>query len=75
MHRLTAGYALVLIARTAASSMATGTPWDSVATFSLLGFDPASGEIGGACNRGFSVGNGVLWAASRRRRGHYAGDR
>ena len=32
-------------------------------TFSILGFDPVSGEIGGAvASRVFSVGNGVLWA-------------
>ena len=34
-----------------------------VATFSILGFDPATGEVGGAVqSRVFSVGNGVLWA-------------
>jgi len=33
-----------------------------VATFSILGFDPATGEIGGAVqSRVFSTGNGVLW--------------
>jgi len=38
-------------------------PWDPVATFSILGFDPATGEVGGAVqSRVFSVGNGVLWA-------------
>lgn len=32
-------------------------------TFSILGFDPATGEVGGAvASRVFSVGNGVLWA-------------
>lgn len=32
-------------------------------TFSILGFDPATGEAGGAVqSRVFSVGNGVLWA-------------
>jgi uncharacterized Ntn-hydrolase superfamily protein len=32
-------------------------------TFSILGFDPDTGEIGGAVqSRVFSVGNGVLWA-------------
>jgi uncharacterized Ntn-hydrolase superfamily protein len=37
--------------------------WSPVATFSILGYDPASGEIGGAVqSRVFSVGNGVLWA-------------
>lgn len=35
---------------------------EPVATFSILGFDPATGEIGGAVqSRVFSVGNGVLW--------------
>jgi uncharacterized Ntn-hydrolase superfamily protein len=32
-------------------------------TFSILGFDPETGELGGAVqSRVFSVGNGVLWA-------------
>jgi uncharacterized Ntn-hydrolase superfamily protein len=32
-------------------------------TFSILGYDPESGEIGGAVqSRVFSAGNGVLWA-------------
>lgn len=36
---------------------------DTVATFSILGFDPKTGEVGGAVqSRVFSVGNGVLWA-------------
>ena len=36
---------------------------EPVATFSILGYDPASGEVGGAVqSRVFSVGNGVLWA-------------
>jgi uncharacterized Ntn-hydrolase superfamily protein len=35
---------------------------DPVATYSILGFDPATGEIGGAVqSRVFAVGNGVLW--------------
>src|SRR5207247_395212 len=34
-----------------------------VATFSILGYDPESGEIGGAVqSRVFSVGPAVLWA-------------
>lgn len=34
-----------------------------VATFSILGFDADTGEVGGAVqSRVFSVGNGVLWA-------------
>jgi len=36
---------------------------DPVHTFSILGFDPETGEVGGAVqSRVFSVGNGVLWA-------------
>ena len=36
---------------------------DPVATFSILGFDPGTGEVGGAVqSRVFAVGNGVLWA-------------
>jgi Asp-tRNA(Asn)/Glu-tRNA(Gln) amidotransferase A subunit family amidase/uncharacterized Ntn-hydrolase superfamily protein len=34
-----------------------------LATFSILGYDPETGEVGGAVqSRVFSVGNGVLWA-------------
>jgi uncharacterized Ntn-hydrolase superfamily protein/creatinine amidohydrolase/Fe(II)-dependent formamide hydrolase-like protein len=41
----------------------TAAPWPPVATFSILGFDPETGEVGGAVqSRVFSVGNGVLWA-------------
>jgi uncharacterized Ntn-hydrolase superfamily protein len=37
-------------------------PPDPVATFSILGYDPTTGEVGGAVqSRVFSVGNGVLW--------------
>ncbi len=37
-------------------------PVAPVATFSILGYDPLSGEVGGAVqSRVFSVGNGVLW--------------
>lgn len=36
---------------------------DPVATFSILGYDPETHEVGGAVqSRVFSVGNGVLWA-------------
>ena len=52
--------ALVLIAPRA--SRAREALWDT-GTFSILGFDPATGEVGGAVqSRVFSVGNGVLWA-------------
>jgi uncharacterized Ntn-hydrolase superfamily protein len=40
-----------------------GGAQEPVATFSILGYDPATGEVGGAVqSRVFSVGNGVLWA-------------
>jgi uncharacterized Ntn-hydrolase superfamily protein len=40
----------------------TDLPWPT-GTFSILAYDPATGEIGGAVqSRVFSVGNGVLWA-------------
>ncbi|MEP6780319.1 MAG: DUF1028 domain-containing protein [Gemmatimonadaceae bacterium] len=38
-------------------------PWQIVGTFSILGFDPVTKEIGAAVqSRVFSVGNGVIWA-------------
>jgi uncharacterized Ntn-hydrolase superfamily protein len=46
----------------AAADAADAPLWDT-GTFSILGFDPATGEVGGAVqSRVFSVGNGVLWA-------------
>jgi uncharacterized Ntn-hydrolase superfamily protein len=40
----------------------TDGPWPT-GTFSILAYDPATGEIGAAVqSRVFSVGNGVLWA-------------
>jgi uncharacterized Ntn-hydrolase superfamily protein len=56
MMRLISAFVIALFAAAA--------PADSpVATFSILGMDPATGEIGGAVqSRVFSVGNGVLWA-------------
>lgn len=57
--------AILISSSVAAQSpgVATPPPWDPVATFSILGFDPATGEVGGAVqSRVFSVGNGVLWA-------------
>ena len=42
---------------------ATFEDLDFPGTFSILGFDPQTGEIGAAVqSRVFSVGNGVLWA-------------
>lgn len=59
--------ALLLAARGSAGAQASSAradiPWPPVATFSILGYDPATGEVGGAVqSRVFSVGNGVLWA-------------
>src|SRR5215813_6525728 len=46
-----------------AAAQQTTQPWPPVATFSILGFDQDTGEVGGAVqSRVFSVGNGVLWA-------------
>ena len=46
-----------------ATAAADDLPWPPVATFSILGYDPETGEVGGAVqSRVFAVGNGVLWA-------------
>ncbi len=51
--------AAVLVAFPRAQQDLSRTP----GTFSILGYDPATGEVGGAvASRVFSVGNGVLWA-------------
>ena len=48
--------------RAAVRPDATDIPWPT-GTFSILAYDPATGELGGAVqSRVFSVGNGVLWA-------------
>jgi uncharacterized Ntn-hydrolase superfamily protein len=48
--------------RRTAKSDTTDGPWPT-GTFSILAYDPATGEIGAAVqSRVFSVGNGVLWA-------------
>lgn len=53
---------LVIVAGLGLQPAAQMTP-DPVATFSILGYDPATGEVGGAVqSRVFSVGNGVLSA-------------
>lgn len=57
---------LIVLLLTALPSVTAGplaVREDPVATFSILGFDPATGEIGGVVqSRVFSAGNGVLWA-------------
>ncbi|MBY0507097.1 MAG: DUF1028 domain-containing protein [Bryobacteraceae bacterium] len=53
----------ILLFAVVALTAAAQEKWPPVATFSILGYDPATGEIGGAVqSRVFSVGNGVLWA-------------
>jgi uncharacterized Ntn-hydrolase superfamily protein len=55
---------LVLLARwpMVAPVRASESLWDT-GTFSILGYDPDTGEVGAAVqSRVFSVGNGVLWA-------------
>ncbi len=55
--------AMPVHAQSSGFSTAPPLPWPPVATFSILGFDSATGEVGGAVqSRVFSVGNGVLWA-------------
>jgi len=55
--------AVVVVWCVSAGFQASGQMPDPVATFSILGYDPATGEVGGAVqSRVFSVGNGVLWA-------------
>jgi uncharacterized Ntn-hydrolase superfamily protein len=63
--RLFLALATLLAAPLAAAAQQAGTQalGDTVATFSILAYDPATGEVGGAVqSRVFSVGNGVLWA-------------
>ena len=59
-------FGLALCAQMPAQQRSAGTGsegWSPVATFSILGYDPETGELGGAVqSRVFSVGNGVLWA-------------
>ena len=65
MMRVARTAIVLLIAGAALAPAAAGSgerPWET-GTFSILGYDPATGEIGGAVqSRVFSVGNGVLWA-------------
>src|SRR5688572_14738876 len=62
LSRLTLVFATVLSFTFLSAQVPSHRQPDPVATFSILGFDPATGEIGGAVqSRVFSVGNGVLW--------------
>lgn len=63
MALLIAGGACAPATPPAAPPAPASPGWDPVATFSILGYDPETGEIGGAVqSRVFAVGNGVLWA-------------
>ena len=54
---------LVALAQSPAPRPDANVQWEQPGTFSILGYDPATGEIGGAVqSKVFSVGNGVLWA-------------
>jgi uncharacterized Ntn-hydrolase superfamily protein len=64
LKRVLVGAVLTAAMLTAQGRAAKNTEplWDT-GTFSILGFDPATGEVGAAVqSRVFSVGNGVLWA-------------
>jgi uncharacterized Ntn-hydrolase superfamily protein len=62
LRRCASVVAIVLFASVLARTQPRAAPWDT-GTFSILGYDPATGEVGGAVqSRVFSVGNGVLWA-------------
>src|SRR5215204_5642517 len=54
---------LLALAVSPSAQQTAGDQPDFPGTFSILGYDPATGEVGGAVqSRVFSVGNGVLWA-------------
>ena len=61
---LVAAVAPVVVAqRSAMNQTDRFDPYDPPGTFSVLCFDPETGEVGAAVqSRVFSVGNGVLWA-------------
>jgi uncharacterized Ntn-hydrolase superfamily protein len=66
LRRLTFAWVLALgaasLAAHAGGAAGAEPLWDT-GTFSILAYDPATGEVGGAVqSRVFSVGNGVLWA-------------
>jgi uncharacterized Ntn-hydrolase superfamily protein len=60
---LSAALILVALVVSLRAQPSSTLPFPPVATFSILGYDPGTGEVGGAVqSRVFSVGNGVLWA-------------
>lgn len=63
MKRIVMALFVALLALAGVSAQSQDPLPPAVATFSILGFDPETGEVGGAVqSRVFSVGNGVLWA-------------
>jgi Family of unknown function (DUF1028) len=74
MRRILAIAGLIALVFATDRSRAQTTHAETPGTFSILGYDPDTGEIGGAVqSRVFSAGNGVLWAEAvlvppRRRR-------
>ena len=61
LGRFVVALALTTVGAMAAAQQRLPAP-DPVATFSILGYDPNTGEVGGAVqSRVFAVGNGVLW--------------
>ena len=63
MDRKTGALALAAVLSVAVlSSSAQQADLPEIGTFSILGYDPATGELGAAVqSRVFSAGNGVLW--------------
>jgi uncharacterized Ntn-hydrolase superfamily protein len=63
LRRSVVTLAMLFVPLVVGAQHGSSVPWDPVATFSILGYDPATGAIGAAVqSRVFSVGNGVLWA-------------
>jgi uncharacterized Ntn-hydrolase superfamily protein len=63
LGRRVAGLAALIALLVSAAPRAQHLEPDFPGTFSILGYDPETGEVGGAVHsRVFSVGNGVLWA-------------
>ena len=58
---LASGVATIRAAGPSKDATDNESPWQRVATFSILGYDPDTGEVGGAVqSRVFCVGNGVI---------------
>ena len=62
VHLVIPSLVMLALLVTSSSAAAQERQWPPVATFSILGYDPLTGEVGAAVqSRVFSVGNGVLW--------------